>query len=207
MKRISVVALPLVITVIVWAVSVPSMSLRSGDGVMQLFGALALVGFGTVMLASTRWRVLETWLGGPDKMFALHKWLGVTSVGLVIVHLGIRLIIFGRSHGDMMGQTVHLPFSEAAATLFVILLIFALWVRKMKHETWRLVHKAMALAYVLALTHYYTASMLAPFGLTPFSIWIDITAVVGVCSAVYSVFLKARRARQRASSIETPQSS
>ena len=195
MKRISIVAVPLLVTVIVWAVSVPSMALQSGDGLMQLFGSLALVGFATVMLLSTRWRVLDRWFGGLDKMLVVHKWLGVASVGFVVVHLATRLILFGRSHsgmgqgGDMMGQPVHLPFSEAAAMLFVILLIFALWVKRMKYETWQLVHKAMALAYVCALTHYYIASMLAPFGASPFSLWIDITAITGVASAVYSVFL------------------
>jgi len=197
MKRISIVAAPLVVTIIVWALSVPSMSLHSGDGLMQLLGALALAGFATGMLLSTRARALGRLFGGLDKLLVVHKWLGVTSVGFVVAHLATRLILLGRPgsamNHAMMSQTVHLPFSEAAAVLFVFLLIFALWVRRVKYKTWQLVHKAMALAYVLALAHYYVASMLEPLGLTPFSIWIDITAIVGVASAVYSVFLHNRK--------------
>ena len=195
MKRVAITAVPLLITVLVWAISVPHlMWFGIREDVMQLFGALALVGFGTSMIIATRLPVVARLLGGQDKLTGVHKWLGVTAVGLVVVHLATRLVLFAL--GDRMGMTpgtVHLPFSEAAATMFVALIAFAFWARKVKYQTWLLVHKLMAVAYVCALAHYYVASQLFPFGLSPFSIWMDIMALVGVASAIYSVLVIGRR--------------
>ena len=205
MKQTALVAVPLVVTLIVWAVSVPGMALQSGMGQVQLFGALALVGFGVVMILSTRLRVLDKLFGGQDKIFVVHKWMAIASIAFVVFHLAVRLSLLGTPGGGMdhggsgmrggMGDgtsAVHLPFSEAAATIFVVLIIIALWARTMKYETWQLIHKAMAVAYVAALIHYYTTSLLRPLAFTAFSVWMDIMAILGVAAAVYSVFLYGR---------------
>jgi len=182
----------MLVTVAVWAISAPWLGTHAGDNVMQLFGALALTGFGVTMVLSTRLPQVARLYGGGDKLPAVHKWTGVTSIGFVVVHLATRLIMFAQGEG-MRQSGVHLPFSEAAATLFVLLAIFALWARKVNHKTWLLVHNLMAVAYLCALAHYYITSLLGPLGLSAFSIWMDVMALVGVASAIYSVLVVSRR--------------
>jgi len=195
MKRAVIVSVPLVITLLVWLGSVPLSALESGEDAMQLIGALALVGFGVVMMLATHWRALDRLFDGQDKAFVVHKWLGVVSVGFVLVHLLAHNGMpghggFGPGHGvPGMGGHGSPPFGEIAAILLIVLIVLAFIARAAKYETWRFVHRIMALAYVAALAHYYLTSTLQPLGFTPFSVWIDITAMFGVASAIYSVFL------------------
>lgn len=53
---------------------------------VQYSGLLAMVvmSFSVMLAARPRWP--EVWLGGLDKMYRLHKWLGVSALGFITVH-------------------------------------------------------------------------------------------------------------------------
>lgn len=46
--------------------------------------SLGLMGIGAFLSARPKW--MEPWLDGLDKMYRLHKWLGITAVAIGIVH-------------------------------------------------------------------------------------------------------------------------
>jgi predicted ferric reductase len=54
--------------------------------VVQFTGIIAMCCMGVAMLLALRPRWPETWLGGLDKMYRLHKWLGITALVVSGVH-------------------------------------------------------------------------------------------------------------------------
>ncbi|WP_028353205.1 ferric reductase-like transmembrane domain-containing protein [Bordetella petrii] len=53
---------------------------------VQYTGVLAMGAMSLAMILATRPRWLEPWLGGLDKMYRLHKWLGIAALAVGTVH-------------------------------------------------------------------------------------------------------------------------
>lgn len=53
---------------------------------VQYSGVIAMGAMSLAMVLATRPRVIESALGGLDKMYRLHKWLGITALVFGIVH-------------------------------------------------------------------------------------------------------------------------
>ncbi|MDR2838219.1 MAG: ferric reductase-like transmembrane domain-containing protein [Azonexus sp.] len=53
---------------------------------VQLTGVIAYGGMGFAMLLALRPRPLERWFNGLDKMYRLHKWLGIAALVFGIIH-------------------------------------------------------------------------------------------------------------------------
>ncbi len=53
---------------------------------MQYSGILAISAMSIAMMLALRPRWPEHWLGGLDKMYRLHKWLGITALVVAILH-------------------------------------------------------------------------------------------------------------------------
>lgn len=53
---------------------------------MQYSGVVAMGAMSVGMVLATRPRWLEKWLDGLDKMYRLHKWLGITALAASVLH-------------------------------------------------------------------------------------------------------------------------
>ena len=53
---------------------------------MQYSGVLAMAAMSVAMVLALRPRWPERWLGGLDKMYRLHKWLGISALIFSVVH-------------------------------------------------------------------------------------------------------------------------
>lgn len=53
---------------------------------LQGTGTLAMAAMSVAMLLATRPVALEPWLGGLDKMYRLHKWLGISALVFAVSH-------------------------------------------------------------------------------------------------------------------------
>jgi len=155
----------------------------------QLIGALALGGFACSFIISTRHQWLDGLLGGLDRAYIAHKWIGICSVGLAIAHI---IILQTAEHASANGlgaaEASHFP-GVPSLILFIILALAALIAKKVNYEIWKTTHKFMILPYIFGLIHYYSASSYGTFNLAPFGIWLNIINLIGIISAVYSVFL------------------
>lgn len=74
-----------------WLAVEPDVFARSGvfalrPDMLQLSGIAAMVCMTAAMLLALRPRWLESWLGGLDKMYRLHKWLGIGALVLSVLH-------------------------------------------------------------------------------------------------------------------------
>jgi predicted ferric reductase len=53
---------------------------------MQYSGIVAIACMSVAMMLALRPRWPETWFGGLDKMYRLHKWLGITALAVAVFH-------------------------------------------------------------------------------------------------------------------------
>ena len=50
----------------------------------QYFGSAALIVMAISQLLATRFRVLEVIFGGLDRIYVLHKWLGISALAFIL---------------------------------------------------------------------------------------------------------------------------
>ena len=206
MKRI---ALPLSLLILaLWAVlqpaeilgfSAPFLAMRKA--LTLLTGALALGWMGLSMLLALRPAWLERSLGGLDKLFKVHKWVGIGSVLLVVTHwlliLSPRtLAAWGwiekvvrphRPHGAGGESLVGLAkeMGEWSAWLMIALGIVAL-LRFVPYGWFRKLHKGFPVAFLIGAFH---SVILVPEEIltTPFGMLNVMIALVGSVIAVQSL--------------------
>jgi predicted ferric reductase len=176
------------------------MALSFANEVSQLLGCLALAGFACAMVMSTRAGLLDCLFHGLDKMYVVHKQVGVTSVVLVVAHLLTRIPSRTPVSQNPLGHIGVLSF-----VLFVVLILLALGAKRLGYEAWKWVHKLMVVPYGVGLLHYFGSSAYDPLGVTPLSLWMDLCAVIGLGAAVYAIGVyewAAFRRRYRVTGVE-----
>ncbi len=115
------------------------------------------------VILSTRWRWVENWFGGLDKVYQNHKRLGKISFGLIILHpvflaldelpdpgAFVRDMWFKPFAGDayLLGQN----FGVAAILVMAALIALTLWFRPPYH-LWKKTHEWFGLVLLLAVLH------------------------------------------------------
>jgi predicted ferric reductase len=166
----------------------------------SLTGALALGWMGVCMLLALRPAWLERALGGLDRLFYLHKWVGIGAVLLVVTHwlliLSPRtLIAWGwvesvargpRGHGG--GQSlvgVAKDMGEWSAWLMIALGIVAL-LRFVPYGFFRKLHKGFPVAFLFGAFHSAVMVQKDVNG-TPFGLLMLAIALAGSVIAVHSL--------------------
>lgn len=76
---------------VLWVVTDPSVFQWSGyfalrAGMVQYSGVIAMGCMSAAMILALRPRWPERWLGGLDKMYRLHKWLGIAALVFAVIH-------------------------------------------------------------------------------------------------------------------------
>jgi predicted ferric reductase len=181
MKRIKL-ALPLVVAVLAlaWLASDPTpWSTLTGfrpwrAELMQLSGVLGIGVMSVAMILALRPVVFEPWLGGLDKMYRLHKWLGITGLTIAVAHWllselpkwAVGLGLLARS-----GRPPRPPLPDEALPRFLVeqrglaetlgewgfyavaLLIVLALVKRFPYRHFFKTHRLLALAYLVLVLH------------------------------------------------------
>lgn len=168
---------------IVWSIVVGSIMLwcvdilfryKSGDWsvwlwrkeLIHLTGVMAFIPMGVIMILALRPKWLEPYCHGLDKIYYIHKWLGIWSIVSVILHYGMKLSkTFLRPYferGPKLGGDKLLLLEEyrslAKVTgewlfyLFVAMLVITL-LKRIPYRFWRWIHKLMPFLFVAAVFH------------------------------------------------------
>lgn len=176
------------VTVLAWLVSRPEVPTTAASERLQLYGLLALAGLAATMAIATRARVLDRLFGGLDRAYGVHAWLGISSIGLVLLHLVSRRPGGQREAGELDLIDLGLP----ALVLFVVLGLVAMVGPRLRHEAWKAIHALMAVAYLIALVHYYGSSSYGAWGTAPISVWMNLVNAAGLACGLYSTVLYER---------------
>jgi len=199
------------VLVMLWLFTEPSV-LRSAtflawrDVLVQLSGTLAIGCMSVAMILALRPRWLEPWLGGLDKMYRLHKWLGISALVVVVVHWlwakGPKWAIgWGLLERPMRGPRP--VFENPVEALFkaightaeeigewgfyaiVVLIVLAL-VTRFPYRTFFKTHNFMAVAYLVMAFH---AVVLIKFSywVTPYGLVMAMLIAGGTWAAVVAL--------------------
>ena len=182
-----------VVTIVTWVITPTVTAAGTSRQIAQLFAALALAGFAAGFAISTRNRLVDRLFNGLDKAYVVHKVLAICSVALVILH--VMMVGEGHEGRGPGGGEHHAPLAGLGGPslfLFIVIVVLALFAKKLKYENWRLIHKVMIVPYVIGVAHYYGSSTYGALQPSAFSIWLTIANVIGLTSAVYSIFLAGR---------------
>jgi predicted ferric reductase len=187
-KGLISIFLILIVSAFLWYIEEPLIDLVSSRHISLIIGGVALTGFCLVFFLSTRLKWMEKWFHGLENVYAYHKYLAIFSVSAVFLH-GILMVAGATEEhdGNIVAATGLFAF-----LLFVILTLIALIAKRMKYEKWRFFHRLMVIPYGLGLYHTYIAEEYDLLQLTPLSIWMGITTVIGVVSAVYVILFYQR---------------
>ncbi|WP_454684814.1 ferredoxin reductase family protein [Ancylobacter moscoviensis] len=173
---------------------------------VQLTGVLAMAAMSVAMVLSLRPRWPEARLGGLDKMYRLHKWLGIGALGLAVFHwlwsqgpkwaVGFGLLerpsrgprpeITDPVHQfllDLRGTAEGL--GEWAFYAVVALLLIAL-IKLIPYHVFRYSHRLVPVAYLVLAFH---AVVLLDYGMwtTPLGPVMAILLLAGCYAALVSL--------------------
>lgn len=189
------------------------------DWATQYTGVIAISAMSIAMMLSLRPRWPERWLNGLDKMYRLHKWLGIGALVVAIVHWlwtkGAKWAVgFGWVTRPPRGARPPIEnpveaylltwrgtaegVGEWAFYIAVVLIAIAL-VRLIPYRWFRKTHRFVAPAYLVLVFH---AVVLTRFGYwtTPLGVVLAILLAGGTWAALMSIFGRigaSRRVRGR----------
>ena len=180
-------------------------------------GLMAYAAFTVCMLLATRARWLERQLGGLDKSYRLHKWLGISGTIAVFTHWMLEIIPKSLvkwgwltrpargGHGDGSEQwlpLLHGPAKEIGewmAYLMIALALIAL-IRLVPYHWFRRVHRVFPLAFLAVTFH---GAVMLPKAAWPTSagLLFVLCAGAGCAAAVYALRGFIGRGRQHAATV------
>lgn len=175
--------------------------------VMQFSGVLAIAGMSVAMVLAVRPRWPEAGLGGLDKMYRLHKWLGIGVLGLAILHwlwsegpkwaVGLGLLTrpargprpeitdpIRQFLGSLRGTAEDV--GQWAFYVLVILLLIAL-IKLIPYRFFRYTHRLAPLVY-LALVFHAVILLEYRMWLTPLGLVVAVLLLAGSYAALLSLF-------------------
>lgn len=166
------------------------------DMTVQYSGIIAMAVMSVAMILALRPRWPERWLGGLDKMYRLHKWLGITALVVSVLHwlwsqgpkwatsLGwlARPARGGRPPLENPVEQFFMGLRGSAEGLgewafyAAMLLIVLALIKQLPYRLFYQTHRLLALAYLVLVFHAVV--------LTKFSYW---TSPVGVVMALLMI--------------------
>jgi predicted ferric reductase len=128
-------------------------------GAGSSFGIAGYIFFACSLLLASRWRKLEDWIGGLDRVYHLHRTCGVIGFCLILIHPWVEAMKWlpnQVSKFAFMTLPLHGRFSVNLGSLAYWLTIIILGITLLKllpYDKWKLLHKFMILVFILATFH------------------------------------------------------
>ena len=106
-----------------------------------------------IMVLASRWPGVEWVYGGLDRVYVLHKWLGIVAVGAVLLHEAIdpeiKGLAFGTRFEDLAEDVGEQSYNGLLALVAITLTTF------IPYHWWRASHKLMGVVFAAAAFHSY----------------------------------------------------
>lgn len=158
-----------------------TLSLACGISALALMAAAAIL--------AARWPAMEGLFGGLDRVYEVHKWLGVWALSLASVHLLFKA-------GDPLWQAEAILTLPSAGTRFVrqasfvalmAIVILALN-RNIPYSVWRWWHRLSGPLFLVVVAHWLSIKSPIEFG-SAAGLWLASLSVLAVIAAAYKLLL------------------
>lgn len=184
-----------------WILSNPETSFRHNTEFLFIYGSqmFAVLGFSMLALSfvlSARFKFLEKYFGGLDRMYATHHLMSKLSILFITTH-AILLAVRWIPENTEKALRYLLPEHERievdlgiyALYGFLIIIIFTLFI-KLPYDKWKVLHKFTGVFFILAILHVYILEVNI-FRDKALMIYFSILCFTGVGSYLYkTVFFK-----------------
>lgn len=179
----------LLITSLTLLLEIPSATWLTSATLSLILGASALACMATSCLLASRWRWVERLLGGLDRVYETHKWLGIWALVFASYHFVFKANL------ELWNSVpiVELPkywtrlvrqLSYVALGLIVLLALN----RAIAYRSWRWWHKLSGPLFVIVILH--GLSFKSPITLnSPSGIWLAALCSLGLLGALYKLLL------------------
>ena len=156
-------------------------------------GAMAVTAMSLTLILATRPRILEPLFGGLDKMYQVHKWLGISALVLMLSHEWLEPDFDSSAQETEMGDLAS-EVGEIALNAFIVLVLIS-WLRRLPllkievpYQIWRFSHRFMGVFFALTVFHLFFVDV--PAQINPLlSIVLNIFGIAGIAAWIYVEFI------------------
>lgn len=158
-----------------------ALSLACGVSALSLMASSAILG--------GRWAWVEGPFGGLDRVYEVHKWLGIYALALATVHLLFKADVRGWETAAILAMAsdwARLARQASFAGLMLILLLALN--RNIFYGVWRWWHRLSGPIFLIVVVHW--LSIKSPIALaSPAGFWLAGLSVLGVAAALWKLTL------------------
>lgn len=152
----------------------------------QYLGSSALILMGINQFIATRTPGLETVFGPLDRIYVLHKWLGV----IAMVALGLHDIIDAEMNGLRGGPLAGIAEDIGEISLYgLLILVLASVITFIPYHLWKWSHRLIGIFFALGAFHFFFIEK--PFSnVDPLGLYISAFCLLGLISYVWMSLLR-----------------
>ncbi len=155
-------------------------------------GILGTVFLSLNYITSARFRFIEKFTIGLDKVYRLHIFNGVFAYILILMHPLLLIWAHGITQNTFLSyfilsdqNSLHKNFAIVSFWLLSLLFMVA-GLRKISYKFWVIIHSFIGLPFLFAAAHVYLVRVNNPSALTW---WLGIWIALGIFSYIYKLFL------------------
>lgn len=148
--------------------------------------------FAWSLILSGRYKLIDSWFHGLDKVYVAHRFFGTASVALLVVHpIGLTLARIPSQGSDALGLWT--AFGSTSIVLGMVslysLLALVIWsiFAHIKHETFVTVHRWLGVAFIAGALHAFMAGSVLSSNQFMFNYMLFITVVATLTFIHYSL--------------------
>lgn len=152
----------------------------------QYLGSAALVLMGINQFIATRIRGIETVFGSLDRIYVLHKCLGITAIAA----LGLHDIIDAEMNGLRGGALSDIAEDIGEVSFYGLLILgFASIITFIPYHLWKWTHRFIGVFFALGAFHFFFIEK--PFqNADPLGIYVSVFCILGLVSYAYMLVLR-----------------
>ncbi|MEX0312328.1 MAG: ferric reductase-like transmembrane domain-containing protein [Tateyamaria sp.] len=150
----------------------------------QYLGLAALILMAWAQILSTRLPGIEATFGGLDRVYVLHKWVGITAMAAILVHDTVD--------ADIRGLGPETGLNELAETLgeislYGLLILVVISVATfVPYHLWKWTHKGMGALFAAGVFHF--VFIMKPFAMTdPAGLYTGVFCLAGLIAYVWTL--------------------
>lgn len=157
-------------------------------------GGVALILMCWAILLSVRPSRWENMFGGLDKMYLVHKMMGVFILVLILVHFFAipKLDIAARLPAEGFAKWVGVPASPVGMITMILLILSVVIAlnRKIPYQIWLKPHRLMGVLFALATFHMLLTPAQLFQGKSASGIVLLLVGIIGVSAYLYRQFVR-----------------
>ena len=139
-------------------------------------GALSMSSMALTLILAARWRVVDRLMGGPDKSYAAHRWLGFFAFGGAMGHWALATSV-GKGVLPILAESGEGVGTVAAIGLVV--LTAAALVRFIPYHVWKASHMLMGPIFLMAAYHTFMVASPLAVGAAPWA-FMAVVSIIGL---------------------------